>query len=55
MTLIINKSNSKEVTKLLKYKLKKDPKKGNLTNHFGNLKRNIDGVKYQNEMRENED
>lgn len=55
MTLVINKSNSKNVAKLLNDKLKKTPKKGNLTKHFGKLKRNLDGLKYQTEIRENED
>jgi hypothetical protein len=55
MTLIIDKSNSKNVARLLTDKLKKEPKEGNLAKHFGKLKRNIDGLKYQIELRENED
>jgi hypothetical protein len=35
--------------------LKKNPKKGNLTKHFGKLKRNIDGLHYQIQIRANED
>ncbi len=55
MTLIINKSNSKNIAKLLTDKLKKEPKKGNLAKHFGKLKRNLDGLNYQIKLRENED
>lgn len=55
MTVTINKSNSKNVSKILKEKLKKSNSKGNLTKHFGKLKRDIDGLKYQIEIRENED
>jgi hypothetical protein len=52
MTIIINKSNSKNIAKILKEKQKKSFGKGNLAKHFGKLKRNIDGLKYQNEIRE---
>lgn len=55
MTVIINKDNSKNVAKVLAKKLKKTTKKGNLTKHYGNLKRNIDGLEYQTAARENED
>jgi hypothetical protein len=55
MTLIIDKSNSKEVSEILSKKLKKGEKEGNLRNHFGKLKRNIDGMSYQITMREKED
>ena len=55
MTLVIDKSNSKNIAKLLLDKLKKTPKKGNLAKHFGKLKRNIDGLIYQTEIRKNED
>ena len=55
MTVIIDKSNSDNIFKILKEKLKKSPSKGNLTKHFGKLKRNIDGLKYQTAIRENED
>ncbi len=54
MTLLIDKNNSKNIAALLSSKLKKEPKKGNLAKHFGKLKRNIDGLKYQIELRENE-
>jgi hypothetical protein len=54
MTLVIDKNNSKNIATLLSSKLKKEPKKGNLAKHFGKLKRNIDGLKYQIELRENE-
>jgi hypothetical protein len=55
MTLIIDKSNLKNTAKILNEKLKKSGKKGNLTKHFGKLKRNIDGLSYQISIRENED
>ena len=54
MTLIIDKSNLKNTAKILNEKLKKSGKKGNLTKHFGKLKRNIDGLSYQISIRENE-
>ena len=55
MTLIIDKSNSKEVSKILSKKLKNGKREGNLKKHFGRLKRNIDGMSYQTTIRENED
>ena len=55
MTVVINKSNIKITSKILSEKLKKSEKKGNLSKHFGKLKRNIDGLKYQTTLRENED
>ena len=55
MTLVIDKNNSKNVAKILTEKLKKTKKQGNLSKHFGKLKRNIDGLKYQIAIRENED
>lgn len=55
MTLVIDKNNAKDTAKILSEKLKKIRKKGNLVNHFGKLKRNIDGLVYQNNVRENED
>ncbi len=54
MTLVIDKNNLKNIVSLLTKKLKKEPKNGNLAKHFGNLKRNIDGLKYQLELRKNE-
>jgi hypothetical protein len=55
MTIVINKSNFKNTSKILSEKLKKSEKKGNLSKHFGKLKRNIDGLEYQTSVRENED
>ncbi len=55
MTVVINKSNSKNIEKILTSKLKKVSKKGNLSSHFGKLKRNLDGLNYQLEIRKNED
>jgi hypothetical protein len=54
MTLVIDKNNSKNIATILSSKLKKEVKKGNLAKHFGKLKRNIDGIKYQEELREYE-
>lgn len=55
MTLIIDKANSKNISKLLDEKLKRKPKNGNLAKHFGKLKRNLDGLNFQIEVRKNED
>jgi hypothetical protein len=56
MTLVINKNQSvKEIKLMLEKKLVKTDKTGNLAKHFGKLKRNLDGLKYQNETRKNED
>lgn len=54
MTLKIDKANSKNISKILDEKLKRKPKNGNLAKHFGKLKRNIDGLSYQNEVRKDE-
>ena len=55
MAVVIGKSNSKNTSKILSEKLKESSKTGNLMKHFGKLKRNIDGLKYQISLRENED
>jgi hypothetical protein len=55
MTIVINKSNLKNTSKILSEKLRKAKKKGNLSRHFGKLRRNIDGLEYQTSIRENED
>lgn len=55
MTVTINKSNSKNISKILNEKLKKSSGTGNLAKHFGKLKRNFDGLAYQTSVRENED
>jgi hypothetical protein len=54
MTIIIGKNNSKDVSKILDKKLERSEKTGNLAKHFGKLKRKIDGLTYQSEVRENE-
>lgn len=51
MTIVIDKNDSKNIKKILSEKLKKPAKKGNLSQHFGKLKRNIDGLKYQTSIR----
>jgi hypothetical protein len=54
--LIIKKKNTKkEIDTLLEKKEKSDSKEGNLSKHFGKLKRDIDGLEYQLEIRKNED
>ncbi|MBK0369334.1 hypothetical protein [Flavobacterium agrisoli] len=55
MTVVIDQTNMKNTAKILSDKLKKSAKKGNLTKHFGKLKRNIDGLTYQISIRANED
>jgi len=55
MTLKIDKSNAQDLAKILKAKLKKEPQKGNLAKHFGKLKRKLDGLQYQIEIRKDED
>jgi DNA-binding HxlR family transcriptional regulator len=55
MTVVIDKSNLKNTSKILSEKLKKLTKSGNLAKHFGKLKRNLDGLEYQILARENED
>ena len=54
MTIVIDKNNAKNVGKILTEKLKKSKKAGNLSKHFGKLKRNIDGLNYQIAIREDE-
>ena len=54
MTVALYKESSKNISKILTEKLKKrKSKKGNLKEHFGKLKRNLDGLKYQLAIREN--
>lgn len=55
MTIIIDKSNSKNLLKIISEKLDKKPKSGNLNKHFGKLKRDFDGLEFQLAKRENED
>jgi hypothetical protein len=55
MTVRINKLNSKNTSEILSEKLQKPAKPGNLSKHFGKLKRNIDGLAYQVLARANED
>jgi len=55
MTVVIDKNNSANASKILAEKLKKRGTKGNLAKHYGKLKRNIDGLKYQISLRENKD
>ncbi len=55
MTVLIDKSNVKDTPKILSEKFKKAVKIGNLSKHFGKMKRNIDGLTYQIIARENED
>ncbi len=54
MTITIRGKNAKEVSKILSEKLRRPKKSGGLARHFGKLKRKIDGLTYQQEVRENE-
>lgn len=54
MTIVIDKNSSKNIINNISDKLKKSDRKGNLSKHFGKLKRNIDGLNYQLEIRTNE-
>jgi hypothetical protein len=55
MTVVIDKNNLKQLSKILAEKLGKGKKPGNLAKHFGKLKRKLDGLDYQSEIRKNED
>jgi hypothetical protein len=55
MAVVIDKNNLKQLSKILAEKLGKGRKLGNLSKHFGKLKRNLDGLEYQIEIRKNED
>lgn len=54
MANTIKKSNAIEVSKVLSKQKIKSGGEGNLAKHFGKLKRGMDGLKYQNDLRENE-
>ena len=54
MVLIIKKKNTKKEIDSLLEKKEKSQLTGNLSKHFGKLKRNIDGLEYQTEARKNE-
>ena len=55
MTIVVNKKGLNNLKKLLSEKVKKSSVNGNLSKHFGQLKRDIDGLEYQLLIRENED
>jgi len=55
MVLIIKKKITKKEIDILLEKKDKTSSKGNLSHHFGKLKRNIDGLEFQLEIRKNED
>lgn len=55
MTIVISKNNMKKIDELLKERLRERSKSGNLKQHFGKLKRNIDGLTYQKDMRKDEE
>jgi len=54
MLLIVNKKNSQDLSELLSDKLKKSRSEGKLVKHFGKLKRNLDGLQYQLEVRDDD-
>jgi hypothetical protein len=55
MVLLIKKKETKKEIDILLKKKDKSNSEGNLSKHFGKLKRNIDGLEYQLEIRKNED
>ncbi|SFO26484.1 hypothetical protein SAMN04488519_10525 [Algoriphagus ornithinivorans] len=55
MTITINKKNKDDLKKILKEKKDQKAQSGKLQKHFGKLKRKLDGLDYQMEIRENED
>jgi hypothetical protein len=55
MTIKINKQKASKISEILAKKLQKKPEKGNLENHFGKLKRDLDGLTFQLEARKDED
>ena len=54
MTISVGNKSKKEISKILEEKLKKSDSDGKLEKHYGKLKRKLDGLNYQLEMRENE-
>ncbi|MBX3042637.1 MAG: hypothetical protein KIT33_00935 [Candidatus Kapabacteria bacterium] len=54
MNVAVDKINLRKSNKSLSDKPEKSDKSGNLSKHFGKLRRNIDGLKYQQEVRANE-
>ena len=54
MTVIINKDNANNTSKILVDRINKTKKTGNLNKHFGKLKRNIDGLDFQKKLRKDE-
>lgn len=55
MVLIIKKKDAKKEIESFLEKKEKPISKGNLSIHFGKLKRDLDGLEYQLEKRKNED
>ena len=55
MIIIVKKSNLKEVTSDLKKKFESKEHNNGLKKHFGKLKRNLDGLTYQQQIISNED
>ncbi len=54
MTVIIRKTDIKNLSKILTNNLDEKDSSGKLTKHFGKLKRDLDGLKYQSEIRKDE-
>lgn len=55
MVLVVKNKNSKKEIESFLEKKGTISSKGNLSKHFGKLKRNLDGLEYQLEVRKNED
>lgn len=54
MTVLVRKTEMKNLSKILTKNLDKRPSNGNLEKHFGKLKRNLDGLSYQIDIRKDE-
>lgn len=55
MKVFIYKFQIDQLSKILTERFGKGKKPGNLAKHFGKLKRKLDGLDYQSEIRKNED
>jgi len=55
MTLVIDKKKIKDTARLTVRKTIAKEKTSNLADHYGKLKRGLDGLRYQLTMRNNED
>lgn len=54
MTVLVRKTEMKNLSRILTKNLDKRASNGNLKKHFGKLKRNLDGLSYQIDIRKDE-